>query len=68
MPIWDSWVPSVSGPILKVEVPRGGSEWKEWNLAEIPTVAVFCGGRELARVHGTITRTDLEKLSKVESF
>ena len=67
-PVWDSWTPGISGPILKVEVLRGGPEWKDWDLAEMPTVAVFRGGRELGRIQGTITRTDLEMLSKVEGF
>jgi len=67
-PIWNRWIQSIPGSILKVEVPRGGSEWRDWSLVEIPTVAVFAGGRELGRIHGTITRTDLEMLSKVEGF
>ncbi len=47
-----------------LEVPRGGQEWKDWDLDEIPTVAAYKNGREVARVHGTITTAELEGLSR----
>lgn len=61
-PTWSRWQGMTKERTFTVEVPRGGSEWHEWNLDEIPTVAVFSRGRELGRVHGAITADDLEGL------
>ncbi len=61
-PTWDQWAAGKSVPTYVVDVPRGGSEWDEWRLEEIPTVAAFSRGIELERVHGTIERMDLDGL------
>lgn len=63
-PIWEKWVGRRREQILMVEVLRGGPEWKDWDLDEIPTVAIFSGGLESARVAGTISSDDLEALGK----
>ncbi len=63
-PKWDEWTAVRAGPIYTVEVGRAGREWKEWSLDEIPTVAAFSGGSEAGRVHGVITKEDLESLWK----
>jgi len=64
-PTWEQWAKGTAGPLFKLEIPKGGAEWKDWNLTEIPTVAVFAGGREIGRIHGTISRKDLEKLQQM---
>ncbi len=61
-PRWEGWSGKQKG-VYAVEVPRGGREWKEWRLDEIPTVAAFADGREVGRVHGIITTDDLKSLS-----
>ena len=61
-PIWSRWTEGKSVPLFVVDVPRGGAEWKEWRIDEIPTVGAFSQGREVARVHGTITPDDLDGL------
>ncbi len=48
-----------------MEIPRDGVEWKDWRLEEIPTVAAFNDGRELARANGAITQSDVERLLKL---
>jgi thioredoxin-like negative regulator of GroEL len=63
-PIWDSWIRDRKDSLFTVEVLRGGPEWKEWSLDEIPTVAVFLDGAEAGRVCGNITLGDLDSLRK----
>jgi thiol-disulfide isomerase/thioredoxin len=63
-PVWEEWVGRCKERVLMVEVLRGGQEWKDWALVEIPTVAVFCEGIESARVAGTISLEDLDALGK----
>lgn len=63
-PAWELWCRDRSGPIFSIEVLRGAAEWKEWDIDEIPTVAVYCSGSEKDRVHGNITDEDLERLWK----
>lgn len=63
-PILKRWVSSISGPVtvLRVEVPRDGDEWEDWDLDEIPTVAAYSDGKEHARVHGMMSEEDLRAL------
>ena len=61
-PTWNMWTSSRSGPMYAVDVPRGGSEWDDWSLVEIPTAAVFIDGREAGQFHGTISSDDLDSL------
>lgn len=61
-PAWEVWCRDREGPIFSIEVLRGASEWKDWDLDEIPTVAAYCRGSERDRAHGTITEKDLERL------
>ncbi len=65
-PIWNKWTSEKVGPIYEIDTPRGGSEWDEWGIDEIPTVTAFSRGKEIGRVHGAITEADLDRLwSKV---
>ncbi len=61
-PTWNRWVKDRRGTLLMVEVLRGGPEWKDWNLDEIPTVASFADGTEVGRVAGSISEDDLRSL------
>jgi len=31
-PTWDTWNKAKTGPIFKVEIQRGGKEWREWAI------------------------------------
>jgi len=64
-PVWNRWISEKRGPIFRIEVPRGGKEWKDWALDEIPTIASFSGGTEIGRAHGVITESDLNRLWKM---
>ncbi len=64
-PVWNRWISGKSGPIFRIEVLRGGEEWKDWALDEIPTIASFSGGAEKGRAHGVITESDLNRLWKM---
>ena len=64
-PTWIRWISGKRGPIFGVEVPRGGKEWKDWTLDEIPTVASYSGGAEKGRAHGVIAESDLNRLWKM---
>jgi len=59
---WDAWNRDKTGLIFKVEIQRGGKEWREWAIDEIPTVAAYLGGVEKGRSHGTISERDLDRL------
>jgi thioredoxin-like negative regulator of GroEL len=61
-PTWEQWIGRCKEKVLMVEVLRGGQEWEDWALDEIPTVAVFSEGVESARVAGTISSDDLDML------
>ena len=61
-PTWNRWISGKRGPIFRIEVPRGGKEWKDWELDEIPTIASYSGGAEKGRVHGIINESDLNRL------
>ncbi len=61
-PIWQRWISDRKETVLMVEVLRGGPEWRDWDLDEIPTVAVYTKGVELARVAGAISVDDLDTL------
>ena len=61
-PLWDKWTAGRSGPIFMVAVSRGGKEWLDWNIDEIPTVVAFKNGAEVDRAHGTIGEDDLDRL------
>jgi thioredoxin-like negative regulator of GroEL len=63
-PIWEVWIGLRKETILMAEVLRGGPEWKDWTLDEIPTVAVFAEGVELARVAGAISLDELDTLDR----
>lgn len=62
VPVWTAWTSGRKGPIFEVEVAKGGKARKEWNLDEIPTVALFINGSEEERVDGPITSLDLDEL------
>jgi len=62
IPTWDAWNKDKTGPIFKVNIRRGGKEWREWAIDEIPTVAAYLDGVERSRVHGTISERDLDLL------
>jgi len=64
-PIWDAWVIGHRDLARHVHVPRDGDEWDHWRLDEIPTVSVFSEGREMGRVHGNISESDLDSLLKL---
>ena len=60
-PVWRFWTDSnETFNSLRVEVPRGGEEWDDWRLDEIPTVILFTGGKELRRAAGNIDMEDLD--------
>jgi len=61
-PTWDRWNKSKIGHIYAVEVLRGGKEWKEWGIDEIPTVAIYSDGIEKGRACGIITEPILNRL------
>lgn len=61
-PTWTKWNTRKSGPIFEVEIERGDEAWKSWDLEEIPTAAVFIGGREVDRAQGAISAGDLGRL------
>jgi thiol-disulfide isomerase/thioredoxin len=61
-PTWDAWNKAKTGPIFKIEVQRGGKEWREWAINEIPTVAAYLDGIEKGRAQGTISERDLDRL------
>ena len=63
-PVWESWSKRQKDTILMVEVLRGGPEWEEWQIEEIPTVARFDQGEEKARVAGMISKDDLDQLKR----
>ena len=64
-PTWTRWTSRKRGLTFRVEVPRGGKEWMDWALDEIPTVASFSGGAEKGRAHGVIAESDLDRLWKM---
>ena len=61
-PIWEKWARSRPGPIFVLEIERGSSAWQDWDLAEIPTVAVFRDGSLLDKASDRIGHDDLERL------
>jgi thiol-disulfide isomerase/thioredoxin len=61
-PSWDNWRNAKTGSIFKVEIQRGGREWREWTIDEIPTVAAYLDGVEKGRAHGKISERDLDRL------
>ena len=64
-PVWDAWVMRHRDLARQVHVPRDGDEWDHWRLDEIPTVSAFSEGREIGRVHGNISESDLDGLLKL---
>lgn len=64
-PAWDRWCAGKKGPVFMVEVMRGGSEWRDWAIDEIPTVVLYRDGSERGRVHGKIEESDLDRLWKL---
>lgn len=61
-PVWKAWTKDRKGPIFEVEVAKGGKEWAQWGLEDIPTVALFIEGEESERVDGPITSLDLDEI------
>jgi len=59
---WDIWNKAKTGPIFKIEIQRGGREWREWAIEEIPTVVAYLDGVEKGRARGTISEQDLDRL------
>ena len=64
-PTWDSWVKRHRDLASQVNVHRDGDEWDYWKLDEIPTVSAFSEGREIDRVHGNISESDVDGLLKL---
>lgn len=64
-PLWNRWTAGKSGSIYRVEVEKGGSEWNDWELDEIPTVAAYSGGAEKGRADGMILEKDLDSLLRL---
>jgi len=63
--LWNKWTAGKPGLVYRVEVEKGGSEWNDWELDEIPTVAVYSEGTEKGRAHGMILEKDLDALLKL---
>lgn len=63
-PLWEDWTKGKTGPIFAVEIVRGGPEWEEWSIEEIPTVAAYSKGFEMGRADGVISENDLDSLWK----
>ncbi len=61
-PTWDTWVKGKKCAIFELEVGRGSKEWREWDLKEVPTVALFLDGAEEDRADGSITKKHLDVL------
>lgn len=61
-PLWKRWTSGRTEPIYTVEVLRGASEWKDWGIAEIPTVVAYSDGAEQGRSAGAILEKDLDGL------
>ena len=61
-PLWNRWTKGKRGSIFELEVGRGSKEWREWDLKEIPTVALFIEGAEDDRADGTIQKKHLDVL------
>lgn len=64
-PTWRKWSAGKSASIYRVEVERGGPEWNDWELDEIPTVAVYSDGAEKGRAEGVILEEDLDALLRL---
>ena len=64
-PTWDRWCTGKKGPVFIMEILKGGREWMNWAIDEIPTVAVYSDGSELGRAHGEISESDLDRLWKL---
>jgi thiol-disulfide isomerase/thioredoxin len=61
-PLWKRWTSGQTEPIYEVEVPRGGPEWDDWEIDEIPTVVAYSDAAEKGRSAGTILEKDLDGL------
>lgn len=61
-PTWDRWAKKRKGAIYELEVGKASPEWREWDLREIPTVALFIKGAEEDRAEGAISADDLDRL------
>ncbi|MCU0860662.1 MAG: thioredoxin family protein [Thermoplasmata archaeon] len=64
-PTWDRWARKLKGAVYELEVGKASPEWSEWDLKEIPTVALFIRGAEEDRAEGTISAGDLDRLLKL---
>ena len=61
-PLWKRWTSGRTEPIYTVEVLRGGPEWDDWEIDEIPTVVAYSDGAEKGRSTGAILEKDLDGL------
>ena len=61
-PLWKRWTSGRTEPMYSFEVLRGGPEWKDWQIDEIPTVVAYSDGAEKGRSAGTILERDLDEL------
>lgn len=64
-PIWEKWNEARKGSVLQLDIERGDPAWTEWNIREIPTVAVFVDGVETAKASDRISSDDLDRLWRV---
>ncbi len=63
MPIWKGFIGEAIGlRTVHVDVPRGGREWEEWDLHEVPTVVYYRTGVEKGRTSGLISAGDIDSL------
>ena len=61
-PTWEMWCSTWNKPVHVMEIKRGDSAWTEWNIREIPTVAVYVDGVEIDKASDKISSEDLDRL------
>jgi len=61
-PLWKRWTSGRAEPIYEVEALRGGPEWNDWEIDEIPTVVAYSDGAEKGRSAGAILENGLDGL------
>ncbi|OGS56727.1 MAG: hypothetical protein A3K60_02570 [Euryarchaeota archaeon RBG_19FT_COMBO_56_21] len=66
-PTWERWNLGKSGPVFVLEIKRGDAAWQEWELPEIPTVAVYQNGNLIGKANDRISSDDLDELWKLIS-
>lgn len=64
-PTWERWNKARDGPVYVLEIKRGDTAWQEWDLPEIPTVAIYKNGELIGRASDRILSEDLDRLWKM---